>query len=313
MPSNNTTTYEPRRSNRVSSNIAPSDGTVWKEKLVVCEGVQLDGNPKLIIRSYFRNEQTGQKAWDEPPSGAAQVVHATPAMHQQAEAQLTELQVALDTIPTEGDLPGEEPPNSTKPKKKGFFGRMMRGSKKQVPLSADRDLGLQRAIARSMADQQFETTSSDEPVVFFDVDGRQEDDDLAMAKALSMSVEAPMSEEEQLQRALEASRLDAGVASAPGPQDVEHHDATVGELLWAEDMDQKPAAVKTDDLIGHSQHSASEAFDPYAPGRPEPVREASFNPPTKLESDEDHRKTGRGIARRVFGGRKTMEKKAGVV
>eukprot|EP00536_Pseudo-nitzschia_multiseries_P010794 jgi/Psemu1/289290/fgenesh1_pg.342_\ len=48
----------------------------------------------LTIRSYFQNQRTGKKVWDEPPSGASNIVPASEEMRRMADIQLSELYVA---------------------------------------------------------------------------------------------------------------------------------------------------------------------------------------------------------------------------
>jgi len=55
-----------------------------------------DGN-NLIIRSYYQNNRTGKKVWDEPPSGASKIVPASQEMRRMAELQLDELYVVTDS------------------------------------------------------------------------------------------------------------------------------------------------------------------------------------------------------------------------
>ena len=261
-PPPNAVAYEARRSQRVSADLAPSDGDVWQEKLAVCEGVHGDtGEPRLLIRSYYRNLRTQERVWDEPPSGAGTVLHADQEMRAKAEEQKLELQLTLQMIPPDEAEEEEELPSSSsennkngKSKKKSIFRRFSRKTKpaknnKEVDNS--RDLNLQRAIARSMADQMGIRgggggENGDEPVIYFD-DGEptqrspshvnREEEDLELAKALSISAaqqqQEPSSgvgdgainltEEEMFQRALEKSRHEArtagayGVASMPDP------------------------------------------------------------------------------------------------
>lgn len=242
-----TGTYEARRSQRVSVGLATSDGDIWQENLAVCEGSTSDGEPRLVIRSYFRNNRTKDRVWDEPPSGAGTVIHADQATRSRAEQQKKELQWTLDMIPPEVDETDEN--NSDEkietPKKKGIFGRFSRNNKKKVTKDVDnaRDLNLQRAIARSMADQigGYRESSSSEPVIYYDDEApsdsigqqqqldqnfnKHDDEDIELAKVLSMSVETAqqntMTEEEILQKVLEQSREEArmneatGVASMP--------------------------------------------------------------------------------------------------
>lgn len=249
--------HEARRSHRVSGdNVAANDGDIWQEKLAVCEGSTDAGEPRLIIRSYYRNTRTLDRVWDEPPSGAGTVLHADQEMRSKAELQKQEIQLTLEMIPPEEDEKGGS--KNDKPKKKGLFGRFARKKKEKKHVDTSRDLNLQRAIARSMADQigggGGAGGDDDGPLIYFD-DGvpsdlmreqqqsssknygskQQEDEDIELAKALSMSVETAqrqsrgdvdfgvsLTEEEMFQRALQKSREESvrgatGVASKPDP------------------------------------------------------------------------------------------------
>lgn len=46
---------------------------------------------RLTIRPYFQSQRTGQRVWDEPPSGASTIVYATPEARRMAYAQLEEM------------------------------------------------------------------------------------------------------------------------------------------------------------------------------------------------------------------------------
>lgn len=46
---------------------------------------------RLTIRPYFQSQRTGQRIWDEPPSGASTIVYATPEARRMAHAQLDEM------------------------------------------------------------------------------------------------------------------------------------------------------------------------------------------------------------------------------
>jgi hypothetical protein len=222
----------PRRSPRIAADLAVSDGDTWYERIAVCESATTDGRPKLLVRSYYRSSRTHEKVWDEPPSGASRVEHATPEMRTKAELQLQELQLTLEMIPDEEGA--EDSKNKQKKKKKGLFGRFRKKEKKE--LADSQDLNLQKAIARSMADHHGAGGADGGPVVYFDTESPGEDDAVTMAKAMSMSESAAahdgasMSEEEMLRRALEESRLDAhrngvpDVASVPDPYYVPDED-----------------------------------------------------------------------------------------
>jgi Ubiquitin interaction motif len=231
--------YVPRRSQRVAADLAPSDGDIWEEKLAVCEGVSPDGQPRLIIRSFYRNGRSKERVWDEPPSGAGTVIHATSEMRKTAELERDELRLTLDMIPPDSvelEEEDKEAPTShggDKKEKKGFFGRF-RKKKEQKQVETAKDLNLQRAIAQSMADQAFgggDSRAANGGVEVSTMDIVAEEEDLALAQALSVSLSIAeteamrdtISEEEMFQRALERSRNEAlkatatGVASLPNP------------------------------------------------------------------------------------------------
>jgi hypothetical protein len=220
----------PRRSTHISSDVAQSDGEVWQEKLAVCEGVTPSGEPRLLIRSFYRNKRTGERFWDEPPSGAGSVVHATAEMRKKAEMQKEELQLTLEMIPPE-DGSKEDFSSTTKEvnMKVGFLGRFRKKSKSKKEVEISKDLNLQRAIARSIADQVHGT--HDELIVHYDGENDDKfespandfDEELALAKALSISESAvpvanngSLTEEEMFQRALEQSQRYSQYSGATG-------------------------------------------------------------------------------------------------
>ena len=48
---------------------------------------------RLILRPYFQSQNTGQRVWDEPPSGASTILYATLEARKMAEAQLEEMRM----------------------------------------------------------------------------------------------------------------------------------------------------------------------------------------------------------------------------
>ena len=46
---------------------------------------------RLTLRPYFQSQNTGQRVWDEPPSGASKIVYATAEARKMAQAQLEEM------------------------------------------------------------------------------------------------------------------------------------------------------------------------------------------------------------------------------
>ena len=297
MPSD--TAYAARRSQHVGDDAVATDGDIWQEKLAVCEGSTDAGEPRLLIRSYYRNSRTQDRVWDEPPSGAGTVLHANSEMRSKAEAQKQELQMLLDMIPPEDEeLEGEgkESDSNNKAKKKGLFGRFARKKKKgKKQVDASRDLNLQRAIARSMMEQTGGNGGDDDFLIYYD-DGvpsaimqgqqssgssskqQQEDEELELAKALSMSVETAareanggninLTEEEMFQRALEKSRDESmrqegnGVASRPEPSWL--HDSSTS--LTASPQASVKKGVKSDPNEDSEHDDRSNLKLPAAPG-----------------------------------------------
>lgn len=62
--------YKPKRSTRISKSRLekPHDGDTWVEHIVVAN--KQTGR----TRSYYRSKKTGKKYWDEPLSGASQII-----------------------------------------------------------------------------------------------------------------------------------------------------------------------------------------------------------------------------------------------
>lgn len=247
--------YKPRRSQHVSNDVTPSDGDVWHEKMAVCEGTTPTGEPKLIIRSFYRNKRSGERVWDEPPSGASSVVHATCEMRKKAELQKEELQLTLEMIPPEieSSMASATTSKDSKNEKSGFLGRFRSKKNIKKEVETSKDLNLQRAIAMSLVDQSRGHT--DQPIIHYDGedDGKYEtyndvdDDEIALAKALSLSVNVTSSpverhldestEEEMFQRALKQSQEDSNNFNATGvaslPRNFEDSDGSMSLLTMA--------------------------------------------------------------------------------
>mmetsp|Transcript_7354 Transcript_7354/g.9358 ORF Transcript_7354/g.9358 Transcript_7354/m.9358 type:complete len:108 (+) Transcript_7354:301-624(+) len=61
--------YVPKRSRRVSfKKTAPADGDTWVEYVVIIDKQSIE------TRSYFRSKNTDKCVWDEPPSGASNII-----------------------------------------------------------------------------------------------------------------------------------------------------------------------------------------------------------------------------------------------
>jgi hypothetical protein len=232
--------FQARPTNRLGPNamgVAQADGSTWQEYLAVCE-VQ----DKLQIRSYFQNLTTGDRAWDEPPSGASHIIPASDEMRRMATLQLDELCVAT----------GENQQSmNIKEKKKGgfrsFFGlgrkkndnndsseqsnnnkkiQYRPGSKLLAASNNDTraDPHLQAAIANSIAESQGYSTAGSTTNSYNQSYQHDCDSDLDMAMALSMSEAAAAAttttfqpnsineEEEMLRQVLEQSKQEAAKA-----------------------------------------------------------------------------------------------------
>lgn len=57
---------------------------------------------ELQLRSFFQSEQTGQRTWDEPPSGASCIVYVSDEAKQMAMLQMADIQV-LPTLENESE------------------------------------------------------------------------------------------------------------------------------------------------------------------------------------------------------------------
>lgn len=172
-----------------------------KKKKDTKPGSSVDDNSTLVIRSYFENKRTGEKVWDEPPSGASNIIPASEEMRRMAEMQLDEVHVVVTPPAGIEDLNNASSNGGTKttlfgkpktPNTAERGGRRIRykpGSTSAVrsPQSFN-DRQLQEAIERSMNETQGNVTNN--------------------------NVET---EEEILRRVLEESRLEAessGVVNA---------------------------------------------------------------------------------------------------
>jgi len=83
--------FKPQQSTRIASRIAPDNDT-WTEYLAVVDMLNPITNVyQLQVRSFFESSTTHNKAWDEPPSGAKNIVWANEGMREMANVQLQDL------------------------------------------------------------------------------------------------------------------------------------------------------------------------------------------------------------------------------
>ena len=118
-----------RRSTHVSGLQVKADGDTWQETLAVCSNVN---SGKLFIRSYFTNRRTGQREWDEPPSGASRVITATDDMRRTAKIQLKTVKNGGTVMPEEDEQQQQLESNSTKNETKKSGGKFRIFGKKTI-------------------------------------------------------------------------------------------------------------------------------------------------------------------------------------
>ena len=166
----------------------------------------------LQIRSFFESSNTGKKAWDEPPSGATNIVWASEEARNLAELQLKDVKLTdhgatqemdtsktLQANPTTSDTSDKKPKtlkgkinslfkknkkdgssdyNKTFTYEKGsytdVFSANSKNSKPKEEMDIN-DVNLQIALAESISKPEAEMAVT------------SEDEDLEMAKALSLS------------------------------------------------------------------------------------------------------------------------------
>jgi hypothetical protein len=295
-----------RRSTRVAADKYTHDGDSWQETLAVCEmPATKSGEVKMKIRSYYSNQRTGDRVWDEPPSGASRVLSATEEMRKMAELQLNEMQItfgtALNTPPTEkrrsslgflkrhnaspAAINTNTPENTPKFKVKYKPGSILSGIKKKPPKAAQRDDSLdpeiQKAIALSMHESNASATSINtsqqpenggEPVIRSEVVFG--DDELEMVMAMSLS-EAEfqqksnkLSEEEEFQRALEESRRSTSTPAVASLPIKDEFSDLLGSSHSSSTEDSRRKRRSTTDKVVVSANSNESSMDMKIPAKP---------------------------------------------
>lgn len=208
--------FSPQQSTRVST-VLTSDNDIWTEYLAVVEMLdptKRNGKYHLQIRSFFESSNTGKKAWDEPPSGATNIIWASEEARNLAELQLKDVKIidhgnsvalgmdnskTLQAEPTNSDTSDKKPKSwkgkinslfkknkkdSSSDYNKSFtyekssytdvFSAKSKNSKPKDEMDIN-DVNLQIAMAESIAKTEAKVPLS------------TEDEDLEMAKALSLS------------------------------------------------------------------------------------------------------------------------------
>ena len=268
--------FEARPTNRLGKDHKiVADGDTWQEMMAVCEPRNYKKNndgsgPSLVIRSYYQNTRTGKRVWDEPPSGATNIIPASEEMRKMATLQLNELHV-VETV----DNSSKKGPEIEKKKTKGIFGMFQKKKKDNSQNDGQRliqyrpgsklvakprkgpsrnEIQLQEAIAASIAESRGETYVPVKRKNEYQGKMREEEE-MEMAKALSMSEATDQqnyqsypnqeTEEEILARVLEESKLETMKGSRS--EDLLGLSNTVSgaQSSWIEDERKMPATKAT--------------------------------------------------------------------
>jgi len=227
-------TFHARQSSRAISAQVTPDNDTWVEHLAVVDmmvpnSCTSTGEAKyeLQIRSFFESKVTGNKTWDEPPSGAQNIEYANEEVRRMAEAQKKELECV--SIPSKNNNGVDKGGKKGKITERVF--RLMRRSKKNVQdekntntkaitykkdsdmarilqeskdLYYDPDTDLEYALVKSvnettsykdnleyaLAQSANETTANSEHL--------EEEEELALAKAMSLSMKETSSQPNKL-------------------------------------------------------------------------------------------------------------------
>jgi hypothetical protein len=271
------------------------------------------GSIKMIIRSYYSNQRTGERIWDEPPSGASCVMPATEEMRKMAEVQLQEMQITF------GGVASEQPKSKEKQGKKGFFrrskaekedvaevpngkiqyrpGSFLARVKKESPSKMARDdtldPELQKAIALSIAEggiPRLEASQDSlEPVIRSEIAYyRDEEETFQMAMALSLSEAesarrlSRLAEDEMLRRASKRAASSSNIKAESHMQwsEKEMLDWAIKESKRAAPSFQSPkvASLPRDDAMSCSTDDIDTDTDIDNSSR--------FRLPTKKSSDD---------------------------
>ena len=205
--------FSPQQSTRVST-VLTSDNDIWTEYLAVVEMLdpsKRNGKYHLQIRSFFESSNTGKKAWDEPPSGATNIIWASEEARNLAELQLKDVKIIDNvnsvTLGMDNSKTLQAEPNNSDKKPKSWKGKINslfkknkkdgssdynkiftyeKGSYTDVFSAKSKnskpndemdinDVNLQIGMAESIAKTEAKVPLS------------TEDEDLEMAKALSLS------------------------------------------------------------------------------------------------------------------------------
>ncbi|CAJ1969742.1 unnamed protein product [Cylindrotheca closterium] len=262
--------FQARPTNRLGKDHKiKADGDTWQEMMAVCEAPEGSNEEKgtLVIRSYYQNSRTNERVWDEPPSGATNIIPANEEVRRMANLQLEELHLVK-----------KGGKNKKKDKKKGnFMGKLFglpSGNKKTDKKKEKRrieykpgsqmyakqaqndteDALMQQAIAASIAESNGETYVQPPPQQQSSLD-----DEMAMAQALSMSAAEQEASENALAHALSlsAAEHDDSAATSQKPllmapqghqgtttQRNHHHQALTEEEILAQVMEQSKLETK---------------------------------------------------------------------
>jgi len=211
----NTTTianYAAKKSTRVGK--LKGDNDTWMEGFAV-----VNNNPKAkkgssmvpTIRTYFQSQTTGSKVWDEPPSGASNIMYASTETRNMAELQVKRL---IEKSTKKKNKSDKNTTNNDKNKTTNINN----DNNNNVGKKSKVDFALQQAIEASLnQSNNEEQTSTDHPPASITIKTKKKkkrsDEDIAysMAKQASISEhrrtlkEQQEKEEEMLKQAIKLS------------------------------------------------------------------------------------------------------------
>ena len=106
---------------------------------------------RLTLRPYFQSQNTGQRVWDEPPSGASNIVYATPEARKMAQAQLEEMRETYAHAALSRRVEREEKKAAIKSST----------SEQQQDSSSNNNTGIVGGSARNLIPKAFRRSSSE--------------------------------------------------------------------------------------------------------------------------------------------------------
>jgi len=212
------TNYAAKKSNRVGK--LTGDNDTWMEGFAVVNpnSKKKSGSTSApSIRTYFQSQTTGQKVWDEPPSGASNILYASEETREMAQVQ-------VDRLIEKNEKKKKKQQGKDDKKKKDDEEQVDNTKKKSKANYKSTDQALQQAIEASLHPKGEKQPSDPPSSVTIPVKKKKKkrtEEDVAykMAKAASISEhKAKLKEREQedlmikqaIQLSLEEEKLSKG-------------------------------------------------------------------------------------------------------